>query len=585
MPRKAALALILGTLLFSPAQAGDYLSPMEAQEVAQELVDRIVSYVSANPEKAGDLPELSGTRITDPTLVHRYPDLTPSYYVVPAVGSGGEITCLIGTSAEKKDWQWFTRARLEAFPKVTKDQAYQICAQMTPHFAVSEPRAVDMPNKKMYWLCRTNDADLNEIFVNIEDPTEVHTNLDADISDLTTGVGPIRIPGQHPESPVQRTPDRSPSYPDAYNIEDVPFYYQETSWYCCEASLEMIFDYWGPDISQDDIGDVANDIPGGGTGEDDLRRASHFSYISTAIQNPSLHGYDERDLGYSSIEADWSTPSLYPDRYDDLKNLISNDYPIVVATWYSASHYSTHCRVLKGYDDWLNHFIVHDPWYGSPYGGPDVHFNQEFFVDDLWECGGRWGLFSAPWKASFSVPPVIYADELLTIDANFTYTAFHPFEGQYRADSVSATIYLPPGFQLISPPSPTINFGSQYSGFVGNPSWEILAPSNSSGPDTIRMEVKGKIVGYCTSYPTYWDWIGGETEVEVTTVFYVRGDVNRDHVINASDVVYLLNFLYRGGPPPWSPEAADVNCDYKIDSGDVVYLLNYLYRGGPPPCS
>jgi len=28
----------------------------------------------------------------------------------------------------------------------------------------------------------------------------------------------------------------------------------------------------------------------------------------------------------------------------------------------------------------------------------------------------------------------------------------------------------------------------------------------------------------------------------------------------------------------------DVNCDGKVDSGDIVYLINYLFLGGPPPC-
>jgi hypothetical protein len=29
--------------------------------------------------------------------------------------------------------------------------------------------------------------------------------------------------------------------------------------------------------------------------------------------------------------------------------------------------------------------------------------------------------------------------------------------------------------------------------------------------------------------------------------------------------------------------AADCNCDTVIDPGDVVYLINYLYKSGPPP--
>ncbi|NIM98391.1 MAG: hypothetical protein GTO24_10025 [candidate division Zixibacteria bacterium] len=584
MPRKAALALVLGTLLFSPAQAGDYLSPMEAQAVAQELVDRIVSYVSANPEKAADLPELSGARITDPMLVHRYPDLKPCYYVVPAVGPGGEITCLIGISADKKDWQWFRRAQLEAFPRVRKEQALQVCQGIAGNLAIPEPKVVDMPNKKMYWLCRTNDADLNEIFVNIEDPTEVHTDLDADISDLTTGVGPIRIPAQHPESPVQRAPDRSPSYPDAYNIEDVPFYYQETSWYCGEASLEMVFDYWGPDISQTDIGDAANDIPGVGTYLDDLRRASHFSYISTAIQNPLLQGYNERDYGYSSCEVCWSDAEHYPTRYDDLKELISNDYPIIVCTWYSSSHSVGHYRVVKGYDDNLDYFLVHDPWYGGGYSGPDVHFNQTFFVDDLWVYADRWGLLSVPWQIAYYVPPYVFAGgDTLRIEVSFTYVAPHPFEDQFNAD-IHAETNVPQGYVYYPPTIPDIDFNSQYSGFSADTCWEYICLWPKPEPDTFRIEVSGHVSSGSISYPSYEDVMGGVFEEIVYAVHFLCGDVNLSEWVDASDIVYLINYLFRGGDPPLVPEMADVNVDSVINASDIVYLLNYLFRDGPDPC-
>jgi len=48
-------------------------------------------------------------------------------------------------------------------------------------------------------------------------------------------------------------------------------------------------------------------------------------------------------------------------------------------------------------------------------------------------------------------------------------------------------------------------------------------------------------------------------------------------------VVYLLNYLYRDGPPPDPWVVGDINCDGTIELGDVVYLLNYLFRDGPPP--
>ncbi|UCB53070.1 MAG: dockerin type I repeat-containing protein [Candidatus Zixiibacteriota bacterium] len=62
-----------------------------------------------------------------------------------------------------------------------------------------------------------------------------------------------------------------------------------------------------------------------------------------------------------------------------------------------------------------------------------------------------------------------------------------------------------------------------------------------------------------------------------------RGDVNSDGIVNLGDIVYLITYLYKGGPEPCPVEAGDVNCDGIVNLGDVVYLISYLYRGGPPP--
>jgi len=64
---------------------------------------------------------------------------------------------------------------------------------------------------------------------------------------------------------------------------------------------------------------------------------------------------------------------------------------------------------------------------------------------------------------------------------------------------------------------------------------------------------------------------------------YVSGDASKDGIVDVSDIVYLLNYLYRGGPQPDPPQSADVYPDQVLDVSDLVFLLNYLYRHGFAP--
>jgi hypothetical protein len=64
---------------------------------------------------------------------------------------------------------------------------------------------------------------------------------------------------------------------------------------------------------------------------------------------------------------------------------------------------------------------------------------------------------------------------------------------------------------------------------------------------------------------------------------YIRGDANGDGVIDMADVIYLINYLFIGGPAPNPSWVGDANCDGKVDLADAVYIINYLLIGGPPP--
>jgi hypothetical protein len=66
-------------------------------------------------------------------------------------------------------------------------------------------------------------------------------------------------------------------------------------------------------------------------------------------------------------------------------------------------------------------------------------------------------------------------------------------------------------------------------------------------------------------------------------ISYIPGDINDDGIVDLGDVLYLIGYLYKGGPAPQPLASGDFNCDEIVDLGDVLYLVGYLYRGGHPP--
>jgi parallel beta-helix repeat protein len=69
------------------------------------------------------------------------------------------------------------------------------------------------------------------------------------------------------------------------------------------------------------------------------------------------------------------------------------------------------------------------------------------------------------------------------------------------------------------------------------------------------------------------------------TINFVCGDMNGDNDVDISDIVYLLQYIFTGGPAPVLLDAASVNCDGSIDIADIVYLIRYIFLGGDPPCA
>ncbi|MEE9441393.1 MAG: M1 family aminopeptidase [candidate division Zixibacteria bacterium] len=61
------------------------------------------------------------------------------------------------------------------------------------------------------------------------------------------------------------------------------------------------------------------------------------------------------------------------------------------------------------------------------------------------------------------------------------------------------------------------------------------------------------------------------------------GDANDDGDVNVGDAVFLINLVFKSGPPPAKPNWADTNADCAINIGDAVYLINHVFRDGLAP--
>jgi len=89
-------------------------------------------------------------------------------------------------------------------------------------------------------------------------------------------------------------------------------------------------------------------------------------------------------------------------------------------------------------------------------------------------------------------------------------------------------------------------------------------------------------------YVTGWSSDSSSYPKDFVTIKYVqflRGDANCDKKVTIADIVYLVSYLFKFGPPPCHHlSSGDANCDSKVTIADIVYLVSYLFKFGPVPC-
>lgn len=134
------------------------------------------------------------------------------------------------------------------------------------------------------------------------------------------------------------------------------------------------------------------------------------------------------------------------------------------------------------------------------------------------------------------------------------------------------------------------------AGGVGALNWNFLGGDVPFGC-TFNGGAAGTLTGTPTFAATYFFTVelrdsqlpfNADTvsvSIEIASPPFVCGDANGNGAVSISDVVFLINYIFAGGPAPVPVQAGDANCSGTVSISDAVYVINYIFGGGPAPCS
>ena len=65
----------------------------------------------------------------------------------------------------------------------------------------------------------------------------------------------------------------------------------------------------------------------------------------------------------------------------------------------------------------------------------------------------------------------------------------------------------------------------------------------------------------------------------------IRGNIDGDseEVIDVTDLVFMVDYQFRGGPEPECLEESDLVIDGVVDVSDLVFMVDYQFRNGDEP--
>jgi hypothetical protein len=66
---------------------------------------------------------------------------------------------------------------------------------------------------------------------------------------------------------------------------------------------------------------------------------------------------------------------------------------------------------------------------------------------------------------------------------------------------------------------------------------------------------------------------------------FICGDADGSGNVSIGDAVFIVNYIFGGGPAPNPLASADADCSGNVSIGDAVFIVTFIFGGGPAPCS
>ena len=110
-------------------------------------------------------------------------------------------------------------------------------------------------------------------------------------------------------------------------------------------------------------------------------------------------------------------------------------------------------------------------------------------------------------------------------------------------------------------------------------------PANALGITNIMAAIQDGDLDIRFQDDTEVDWLQVIVTSCCSNCCEIVGDINHDGSgPDIADLVYLVSFMFQGGPPPPCLLEADINGDgVGPDISDLVWLVQYMFQNGPAP--